>query len=229
MIPELITNFVTFGGVLLILLTINWRLALITCCPIPLILLSGVVFAKRVRPYFKASQRSMGELNAKLQDNLSGLHEIQSFGQEDWENSRVSEKNYQQVRAMLRALRASAAFHPCRGIPLFRRHRPGGAVRRTVCLAEPAFRGGYRGLHAVSLAFLYACLRHGHFAGKFPAVACRGGACGAHPGNTAGIHDLPGARDLGRAQGAIAFEDVSFSYTEGVPVLRHVSFPAVRA
>lgn len=31
MIPELITNFVTFGGVLLILLTINWRLALITC------------------------------------------------------------------------------------------------------------------------------------------------------------------------------------------------------
>ena len=38
MIPEMITNVVTFVGVLVILLTINWKLALITCCPIPLIL-----------------------------------------------------------------------------------------------------------------------------------------------------------------------------------------------
>ena len=57
MIPEMITNIVTFGGVLTILLTINWRLALITCAPIPLILASGVVFAKIVRPFFRASQK----------------------------------------------------------------------------------------------------------------------------------------------------------------------------
>ena len=44
MIPEMITNIVTFLGVLIILLTINWKLALITCCPIPLILISGVIF-----------------------------------------------------------------------------------------------------------------------------------------------------------------------------------------
>ena len=75
-IPEMITNVVTFLGVLTILLTINWRLALITCFPIPLILLSGVVFAKKVRPYFRISQKKMGELNGKLQDNLSGIHEI---------------------------------------------------------------------------------------------------------------------------------------------------------
>ncbi|MBO5502539.1 MAG: ABC transporter ATP-binding protein, partial [Clostridia bacterium] len=69
-IPELITNIVTFVGVLVVLLTINWKLALITCAPIPLILLSGVIFSKKVRPFFKASQKKMGELNGKLQDNL---------------------------------------------------------------------------------------------------------------------------------------------------------------
>lgn len=111
-IPELITNLVTFAGVLVILLTINWKLALITCCPIPLILVSGVIFAKKVRPFFKASQKCMGELNAKLQDNLSGLHEIQSFGQEHMESQQVKERNFDQVKAMLRALRASAVFHP---------------------------------------------------------------------------------------------------------------------
>lgn len=47
MIPEMITNLVTFAGVLIILLVINWRLALITCCPIPLILFSGVILLKR--------------------------------------------------------------------------------------------------------------------------------------------------------------------------------------
>lgn len=66
MIPDIITNFVTFAGVLIILLTVNWKLALITCCPIPLILLSGVIFAKVVRPFFRASQKTMGELNAQL-------------------------------------------------------------------------------------------------------------------------------------------------------------------
>ncbi len=112
MIPDIITNIVTFAGVLIILLTINWKLALITCCPIPLILISGVIFAKVVRPYFKASQKVMGELNAQLQDSLSGLREIQAFGQESYEGERVRKKSLEQVVAMLRALKASAIFHP---------------------------------------------------------------------------------------------------------------------
>ena len=111
-IPEMITNVVTFLGVLAILLTINWKLALITCFPIPLILVSGVIFAKKVRPFFRVSQRKMGELSGKLQDNLSGIHEIQSFGQESFETERVDEKNFDHVRAMLKALKISAVFHP---------------------------------------------------------------------------------------------------------------------
>ena len=80
MIPETITNIVTFAGVLIILLIINPKLALITCAPIPLILISGIIFAKKVRPFFRISQQKMGELSGKLQDNLSGTHEIQAFG-----------------------------------------------------------------------------------------------------------------------------------------------------
>ena len=87
-IPESITNLVTFVGVLIVLLFINLKLALITCAPIPLILVSGVIFAKKVRPFFRISQKKMGELNGKLQDNLSGIHEIQSFGREAYETGR---------------------------------------------------------------------------------------------------------------------------------------------
>ena len=108
MIPETITNIVTFAGVLIILLSINTKLALITCEPIPFIMISGVIFAKKVRPYFRISQKKMGELNGRLQDNLSGIYEIQSFGRQEYETGRINEKNFDHVRAMLKALKISA-------------------------------------------------------------------------------------------------------------------------
>ena len=90
MIPETITNIVTFSGVLIILMSINPKLALITCAPIPLILISGFIFARKVRPFFRVSQQKMGELNGRLQDNLSGIHEIQAFGREEYETGRIN-------------------------------------------------------------------------------------------------------------------------------------------
>lgn len=111
-IPETITNIVTFFGVLVILLIINPKLALITCAPIPLILISGVIFARKVRPYFRVSQKKMGVLNGKLQDNLSGIQEIQSFGREEYESKQVDDRNFEHIHAMLQALKLSAIFHP---------------------------------------------------------------------------------------------------------------------
>ncbi|MBP5151378.1 MAG: ABC transporter ATP-binding protein, partial [Lachnospiraceae bacterium] len=112
MIPETITNVVTFLGVLIVLLTINPKLALITCAPIPFIFVSGIIFSKKVRPFFRISQKKMGELSGKLQDNLSGIHEIQSFGREEYETEQVDSKNFEHITAMLKALKISAIFHP---------------------------------------------------------------------------------------------------------------------
>ena len=59
-LPELVSNLVTFFGVLIILLTINAKLALITCAPLPLIAVSGYIFVKKVRPHFRVAQKKMG-------------------------------------------------------------------------------------------------------------------------------------------------------------------------
>lgn len=224
MIPEMITNLVTFAGVLIILLMINWKLALITCCPIPLILFSGVIFAKKVRPFFKASQKCMGELNAKLQDNLSGLHEIQSFGQEEFEDEQVKKKNFEQVRAMLRALRASAVFHPS------------VEFLSSVGTVLVVFFGGvlaYRGQLSVEdiVAFmLYLSLFYAPVSGLANLLEnLQQSLAGAERvtlilDTPSAIQDAPDAEDLGKAQGSITFEDVSFHYTNKIPVLKKVSF-----
>ncbi|HIS55093.1 MAG TPA: ABC transporter ATP-binding protein [Candidatus Fimimorpha excrementavium] len=223
-IPELITNLVTFAGVLVILLTINWKLALITCCPIPLILVSGVIFAKKVRPFFKASQKCMGELNAKLQDNLSGLHEIQSFGQEHMESQQVKEKNFDQVKAMLRALRASAVFHP--SVEFL-------SSAGTVLVV---FFGGLfaaRGQLSVEdiVAFvLYLSLFYAPVSGLATLLEnLQQSLAGAERvalilDTPPAIHNEAHAEDMGRAEGAVSFEHVSFQYNQNVPVLKDISF-----
>ena len=224
MIPDILTNVATFVGVLVILLTVNWKLALITCCPIPLILLSGVVFSKIVRPFFKASQKSMGELNAQLQDSLSGLHEIQAFGQEKYESQRVQEKNLAQVGAMLRALRASAIFHP--SVEFL-------SSAGTVLVV---FFGGflaYRGQLSVEdiVAFmLYLSLFYAPVSGLANLLeSLQQSLAGAERvtlilDTPSAIENAPDAQDMGRANGAVTFENVSFHYSNKIPVLKDISF-----
>ena len=224
MIPEIITNVVTFTGVLIILLTVNVRLALITCAPIPLILLSGTIFAKIVQPYFRASQKAMGELNGQLQDSLSGLHEIQSFGQEAYESKRIGEKNFAQVGAMLRALKASAIFHPC--VELL-------SSAGTVLVV---FFGGYMAYHnALSVedivAFvLYLSLFYAPVSGLANLLeSLQQSLAGAERvalilDTPPAIQNAPDATDIGQVEGAITFDHVSFHYSEDMPVLKDINF-----
>ncbi len=224
MIPEMITNVVTFVGVLVILLCINWKLALITCFPIPLILISGVIFAKIVRPFFKVSQKCMGELNAKLQDNLSGIHEIQSFGQEEYESGQMNIKNFEQVRAMLRALRASAVFHPS------------VEFLSSIGTILVVFFGGllaYQNQLSVEdiVSFvLYLSLFYQPVSGLANLLeSLQQSLAGAE--RVALILDTPSAIvnasdavEMKDVKGQVSFENVSFHYSNEVPVLKEVSF-----
>ena len=224
MIPEMITNVVTFVGVLIILLTINWKLALITCFPIPLILLSGVVFAKVVRPFFRVSQKFMGELNAQLQDSLSGLQEIQSFGQEAYESERIHEKNFNQVDAMLRALRASAVFHPS------------VEFLSSIGTILVVFFGGYMAVKSqlsvedIVAFILYLSLFYTPVSGLANLLeSLQQSLAGAERvalvlETPSQIENAPDAVDIGKVDGAITFEHVSFHYSNNVPVLKDISF-----
>lgn len=223
-IPDLITNIVTFVGVLIILLFINWKLALLTCCPIPLILVSGVIFAKKIRPNFRASQKVMGELNAKLQDNLSGIHEIQSFGQQANEAAQMRDVNNRQVKAMLKALRASAIFHPTVEfissigtvlIVLF-----GGIMSYKASLS----------VEDVVSFVLYLSLFYAPVSGLAQLLEnLQSALAGAERvslilDTPSAIVDSENAVELKNIKGEISFNNVSFQYEDDMPVLRDVSF-----
>ncbi len=223
-IPEMVTNVVTVVGVMAVLLTINVRLALLTCIPVPFILWGGWLFATKIRPNFRVAQRALADLNSKLQDNFSGVHEIQAFGQEDYERQQVTGQSNVYTKSILYALGLSAAFHPA--VEFL------SSVGNVIVV-------GFGGLLALQgqltlpdiVAFmLYLSLFYAPIAGlarileemqQAYAGAERVSAILDTPNE---IDDLPGAKDIGPARGAIAFEHVSFSYEEGQPVLEDISF-----
>lgn len=224
MIPDMITNIMTFGGVLTILLVINWKLALITCFPIPLILISGVIFAKKVRPFFKASQKCMGQLNAKLQDNLSGLHEIQSFGQETQEAQLVSASNFEQVRAMLRALKASALFHP--SVEFI------SSIGTVLVVAVGGYLAylGQLSVEDIVAFVLYLSLFYAPISGLASWLEnLQQSLAGAERvtlilDTPSAIENKADAKTLEQVNGEITFDNVSFHYSNQIPVLKNISF-----
>lgn len=223
-IPDLITNLVTFVGVLVILLKINTKLALITCCPIPLIFVSGIIFVKKVRPYFKTAHAVMGELSAKLQDNLSGIHEIQSFGQEKYETETVNDYNFRHVKSQLYALKLSAIFHPTVEF-----------ISSIGTVMIVAFGGYLAYKSSLSVADIVAFMLYlGLFYGPVSGLAqllenLQQALAGAE--RTMMIMDMDSkiqesdsATDIGEVKGSIEFDHVSFQYLENEPVLKDISW-----
>jgi ATP-binding cassette, subfamily B, bacterial len=111
-LPDVIVNAITFIGVTAVLINLNWKLTLLSTLPIPLVLFSLQVYAKRVRPAFRARQQELGNLNAMLNDNLSGIREIKAFTRETEEAVRIDERIDTYYRSNLRALKLMATFQP---------------------------------------------------------------------------------------------------------------------
>ena len=226
LLPESVTNAITVIGVTVILFSMNARLALLTCLPIPLILLSGWFFAKKVRPNFREMQRNLGLLSAQLQDNFSGIQEIQTFGQQQRASARVEEKATVFTKAMLRALNLSAIFHP--------------TVEFLTALGIVIVVGfggylAYLGQAQVGgiVAFmLYLTLFYAPITGLANLLEqMQQALAGAERvievlDAPQVIKNNPDAKPLESCSGEIRFEHVSFAYQEGTPVLDDISFEA---
>ena len=111
-IPDVMVNSFMLVGVTVVLMLMNWRLALLSLAPIPLIVLAMRGYGRYVRPAFRIRQAELGELNATLNDNLSGIREIKAFTREEIEARNVHGQIGRYRDSLLYALRLMATFHP---------------------------------------------------------------------------------------------------------------------
>jgi ATP-binding cassette subfamily B protein/subfamily B ATP-binding cassette protein MsbA len=177
-----------------------------------------------VRPAFRRRQKELGDLNATLNDNLSGIREIKAFTREHEEARRIHQRIDSYRNSLLQALRLMATFQPF--------------VEFTSSLGMliVIYFGGRLALQGVLpvadlvafflyLEMFYAPVRN--LSGAWEAV--QSSLAGAD--RVADLiaedeepHNTPGALVISdRVQGDITFENVNFEYVTGVKVLENIS------
>ena len=222
-VPDVLVNVLTLVGVSTMLLIMNAQLTVLTLVPIPLIVLAMRGFAKYVRPAFRERQAELGELNAILQDNLSGIREIKTFTRERMESERIGVRIDNYKRSLLRALRLLATFEP------FVHFASALGVVVVIYFGGRLALGGELPIEDLVAFFFYLELFYQpvrHLSHAWEAI--QEALAGAERVSELlqeepDIVDRPGALTYpGRAQGDILFDNVSFSYLSDRPILRKI-------
>lgn len=223
-IPDVLVNALMFTGVTAVLMSMNWRLGLLSMIPIPLIVLAMQGYGKFVRPAFRQRQVELGELNAVLNDNLSGIREIKAFAREEIEVTHIWDHISKYRDSLLRALRLMATFHPfvefasALGMIILIYFGGRFILNQTLAIEDlVAF--------FLYLELLYQPVRA--LSGVWESV--QQALAGAERVSelleeVPDILERPDAIELpGQAKGAIRFHDVSFHYSTGENVLEDIN------
>ncbi|MDD6309044.1 MAG: ABC transporter ATP-binding protein [Clostridia bacterium] len=104
-------------GSFCILAKVNILLTSILFLIMPLMLVSRVLFRKKMKMAFKKQREEVGELNAAIEDNLLGIRVVKSFANEDMERAKFEKGNMRFFHAKRTAYKFMALFHG--GVRLF--------------------------------------------------------------------------------------------------------------
>ena len=216
---------------------LNATLALLALVPFPLLIAGALTYTLTAHLRYRLQRRASSDMNALLHDNLAGVRQIKSFVRENEEHARFNRVSDQLRRATLVVMRVWAIYSP--SMSLFESI---GALLVLGFGGHAVLTGsmqiGDLVAFLILIAFLYDPLSRLH---QLNQLVQAGRAAGERVFEILDEPAEPGAvvarTDRGRAStgaerqltpilGDIRYQDVSFSYVEGLPALRNVSFHA---
>ncbi|MCD6160522.1 MAG: ABC transporter ATP-binding protein [Thermotogae bacterium] len=220
---DLFISLITLIGAFIILMRTDWRLTLIIFTYIPFLVWFGIKKRQKMSRAFMAERRRIADVNAQLENSISGIRLAKSFTNEDLEREKFDEGNRRFVESRKRALKAMAEMFT--GVDLL-----SNMLKLTVLLV-----GGYLTLKKVitpgSLVayFLYVELflqpirRLMMLAQQYEAGMAGFKRFVEIMDTKPNIVDKDGAIELERVKGDIEIKNVSFSYDGGEKVLQNIS------
>jgi ABC-type multidrug transport system fused ATPase/permease subunit len=214
----------------------NAKLALLALVPFPLLIVGALAYTLTAHRRYRLQRRAASNINALLHDNLAGVRQIKSFAREREEHTRFNRASDQLRHATLVVMRTWAIYSP--SMSMFEAI---GALLVLGFGSHAVLTGSLQLGDLVGIlmlmAFLYDPISRLH---QLNQLVQAGRAAGervfeildedAEPGVVAGVGD-PGTATVDRGYNAriigdIRYEDVSFSYVDGLSALRHISFHA---
>ena len=224
----LVADVALLIGIIIAMLLLSWKLTLITVAISPLMLVMGVFFAKMARTAHRNMRAKRSTLNGVIAESILGMRVTQAFAREDVNAQRFDSVNHEQAQATFRAMSISASAEPA--VELF------AAISTGLVLW---FGGSFLigGTNEVSLGIVTAFVLYiERFFGPLQELATRWDTMQAAMASSERvfeildtdetISDRTDAIDLPNIAGNVDFNNISFEYTEGLPVLRSVSINA---
>ena len=102
----------TLVGISVVMLWVDWRLALAAFVVIPFVLLASRLFQRRVRTDYRDIRTRLAQVNAFLGERLAGVRVVQLFGREADEARHFERANAAHLQAHLRSISAYALYFP---------------------------------------------------------------------------------------------------------------------
>jgi ABC-type multidrug transport system fused ATPase/permease subunit len=211
-------------GAAVVLLVMDWRLALAALIPVPLIAVGLRRFNQLVRPIYRRVRDRLGDVNARLQDDLTGIRVIQAFGQEDAELARFDEVSRSYYAERVSSIRYWATFFPAMSFA----QSIGGVlvlgIGAAMVVQGALTLGTLVAFMAYIVSFYDPMRRLTEVDNTFQQAIAAADRIFELLDQQAEIQDAPDALAVEQITGDVRFEDVHFRYGSGDEVLHDVDF-----
>ena len=222
-----LTDMLKFGWILYFCMRLDWQLTGLALFVCPFICLCTYHFGKKIRSVFRNVRDTTGELNALIQDNISGIRIIAGFAKEAEEMERFQKKNYENYALYVKTFGIVAMLRPIADLIA-----EVGAVT-VICLGGYKVLQGQLSAGAFVIFFPYLQMLYNPITGltRFYGTIQRAIASTERVFETLDtpheLKDSPAAIDLPPVKGTVEFRHVHFTYTEGIEVLRDINVKAL--
>lgn len=233
MFGESIQLSVLIVGISVVLFWFNPQLALVTLVVVPLAAVFTYWFVQLAEERYTDIRQSVGDLNSRLENNLNGIQVIKASNTEDYEDERVEDHSYEYFRLDWLALRLNFIYRPglqaLTSLSFIATFVVGG-----LWVLQDSGPGPLTGDLTVGtlVVFLLLTQRLVDPLAQMSNIVDRYEDARASTKRILGImnlpveiQDAPDAEDLETAEGAVAFDDVTFGYDEQ-DVLEDIDFEA---
>jgi len=99
-------------GIAMVLLALNWKLALVSFMVLPLVVLASIVFARRARGIFRELRVKIAEINTRFAETIGGIRVVQLFRQEINNYRLFNQLNHENYLAGMKQIHVLAVFMP---------------------------------------------------------------------------------------------------------------------
>jgi ABC-type multidrug transport system fused ATPase/permease subunit len=215
-------NTLTVVSVTVVLFFIDWRLALVVLAVTPFLVVVAYRYSQVAHPTLRDVQQKLADVATVVEENIVGVHVVKAFAQEPAEEEKFRHRNEALFAQTIRANRQRATYVPLLSfLPLLAQAAVLLVGARMV--AHSSLSVGAFVSFNLYLALLVMPLRSlGMWVGQAQRATASGERIFQILDTPEDVADAPDPIDLPPGDGAIRFEDVSFSYLPGQPVLEHL-------